>query len=106
MCVYIHTYIHIYVLFCFNNNKIYLGSYEGWYSVRDECYYSESELVDGLAPTGAKVEWVNKEPSYFFKLSEWQQPLLDFYHKVRGICVFIVYNIFICTGCVCWIISH
>ena len=32
---------------------IYLGNYEGWYSVRDECYYTESELVDGKAPTGA-----------------------------------------------------
>ena len=39
---------------------IYLGNYEGWYSVRDECYYTESELVDGKAPTGAEVEWVVK----------------------------------------------
>ncbi|GAB5358767.1 hypothetical protein AAMO2058_000487000 [Amorphochlora amoebiformis] len=59
--------------------QIYLGFYEGWYSVRDETYYKESELVDGKAPTGAEVEWVVKEPSYFFKLSEWTQPLLDFY---------------------------
>ena len=49
------------------------------YSVRDEAYYTESELVDGKAPTGAEVEWVVKEPSYFFKLSEWTQPLLDYY---------------------------
>mmetsp|Transcript_21699 Transcript_21699/g.32301 ORF Transcript_21699/g.32301 Transcript_21699/m.32301 type:complete len:600 (+) Transcript_21699:298-2097(+) len=61
--------------------QIYLGHYEGWYSVRDEAYYKESELVDGKAPTGAEVEWVVKEPSYFFKLSEWTQPLLDFYEK-------------------------
>jgi len=61
--------------------QIYLGYYEGWYSVRDETYYKESELVDGKAPTGAEVEWVVKEPSYFFKLSEWQQPLLDFYER-------------------------
>jgi methionyl-tRNA synthetase len=58
---------------------IYLGSYEGWYSVRDECYYNESELVDGKAPTGAEVEWVKKEDSYFFKLSEYQDELLDYY---------------------------
>lgn len=57
---------------------IYLGAYEGWYSVRDEAFYQESELVEGKAPTGAEVEWV-KEPSYFFKLSKYQQPLLDFY---------------------------
>eukprot|EP00640_Fibrocapsa_japonica_P000731 CAMPEP_0113939344 /NCGR_PEP_ID=MMETSP1339-20121228/5670_1 /TAXON_ID=94617 /ORGANISM="Fibrocapsa japonica" /LENGTH=572 /DNA_ID=CAMNT_0000942821 /DNA_START=206 /DNA_END=1924 /DNA_ORIENTATION=- /assembly_acc=CAM_ASM_000762 len=58
---------------------IYLGAYEGWYSVRDEAYYTESELVDGKAPSGAEVEWVVKEPSYFFKLSEWQDKLLEFY---------------------------
>lgn len=58
---------------------IYLGQYEGWYSVRDECFYNESELVDGKAPTGADVEWVAKEESYFFKLSEFQDKLLQFY---------------------------
>ena len=46
-------------------NRIYLGQYEGWYSVRDECFYTESELGDGKAPTGALVEWVAKEESYF-----------------------------------------
>ena len=50
------------------NGHIYLGSYAGWYAVRDEAFYGESELVDGKAPTGADVEWV-EEPSYFFKLS-------------------------------------
>ncbi len=59
---------------------IYLGKYAGWYSVRDESYYTESELVDGRAPTGAPVEWV-EEPSYFFRLSAWQQPLLEFYAR-------------------------
>ena len=57
---------------------IYLGGYAGWYATRDEAFYQESELVDGKAPTGADVEWV-EEPSYFFKLSKYQQPLLDFY---------------------------
>ncbi len=60
------------------NGHIYLGKYAGWYSVRDEAYFAESELVDGLAPTGAPVEWV-EEPSYFFDLSKWQEPLLAFY---------------------------
>lgn len=60
---------------------IYLGNYEGWYSVRDECYYNDSELVDGKAPTGAEVEWVVKEPSYFFKLSEYEDKLLQFYEQ-------------------------
>jgi methionyl-tRNA synthetase len=62
---------------------IYLGAYEGWYAVRDEAFYAESELAaapDGrkLAPTGAPVEWV-REPSYFFRLSAWQDRLLAFY---------------------------
>ena len=59
---------------------IFLSAYSGWYSVRDEAFFAESELVDGKAPTGAPVEWV-EEPSYFFDLSKWQQPLLDFYEK-------------------------
>ena len=63
-----------------DNGDIYLGSYSGWYAVRDEAFYSEEEIVDGKAPTGSPVEYVT-EPSYFFKLSKWQQPLLDFYEK-------------------------
>ena len=63
------------------SGNIYLGKYEGWYSVRDEAFYNESELTeDKLAPTGAPVEWVS-EPSYFFALSKWQDKLLEFYDK-------------------------
>ena len=65
------------------NGHIYLDSYSGWYSVRDEAFYGESELTEGedgrkRAPSGAEVEWV-EEPSYFFDLSKWQEPLLEFY---------------------------
>ena len=65
--------------------NIELGSYSGWYAVRDEAYYTEAELTDGpdgqkLAPTGAPVEWV-EEPSYFFRLSAWQDELLKFYEQ-------------------------
>lgn len=59
---------------------IYLGAYEGWYSVRDEAFFTETEVVDGKAPTGAPVEWV-EEPSYFFDLSKWQEPLLKYYEE-------------------------
>ena len=67
------------------NGDIYLGHYEGWYAVRDEAFYDETELTvraDGsrVAPSGAPVEWV-KEPSYFFKLSAWQDRLLAFYEE-------------------------
>jgi len=62
---------------------IYKGVYEGWYSVSDECFYPESELlkVDGgfLDQSGKPVVWRAKEPSYFFKLSNFSQKLLDYY---------------------------
>jgi methionyl-tRNA synthetase len=61
-------------------DQIYLGSYAGWYSVRDEAFYAESEIVDGRAPSGAPVEWV-EEPSYFFRLGAWQEPLLRHYEE-------------------------
>lgn len=63
-----------------DNGHIYLGSYSGWYSVRDEAYYQESELVAGKAPTGADVEWV-EEPSYFFRLSAFGDKLLELYEN-------------------------
>ena len=62
-----------------DKKQIYLDKYAGWYSVRDEAYYQEDEVIDGKAPSGSDVEWV-EEPSYFFKLSDWQKPLLDFYN--------------------------
>jgi len=63
--------------------QIYLGDYAGWYCVRDEAFYAESETTLGkdgvrVGPTGAEVTWVT-EPSYFFKLSEWGDRLLAFY---------------------------
>ena len=62
---------------------IYLDSYAGWYAIRDEAYYTEDELTereDGvkIAPSGAEVEWM-EEPSYFFRLSKFTEPLLQFY---------------------------
>jgi methionyl-tRNA synthetase len=66
---------------------IYLSKYSGWYSVRDEAYFDESELTkqaDGswLAPTGTPVEWIEEE-SYFFKLSAYQDRLLAHYEAHR-----------------------
>lgn len=57
---------------------IYEAKYCGWYAIRDEAFYDKSELVDNKAPTGAEVEWV-EEPSYFFKLSAFEEKLLTFY---------------------------
>ncbi|MDR2723835.1 MAG: methionine--tRNA ligase [Holosporaceae bacterium] len=59
---------------------IYKNTYAGWYSVRDEEYVPESEIVDGKAPSGAPVEWV-EEDSYFFRLSSYQERLLRYYEE-------------------------
>jgi methionyl-tRNA synthetase len=67
------------------NGDIYLDSYAGWYSVRDEAYYAEDETTMGednvrRGPQGSPVEWV-EEKSYFFKLSSYQDKLLDLYQR-------------------------
>ncbi|ELI4080736.1 methionine--tRNA ligase [Staphylococcus pseudintermedius] len=72
-----------------SKGDIYLGEYEGWYSVPDETFYTETQLVDpvyedgkivgGKSPdSGHEVELV-KEESYFFKLSNYTDRLLAFY---------------------------
>src|SRR3954453_5694473 len=68
------------------NGDIYLSKYAGWYSVRDEAYYDESETRLDQHGTrvglqGTPVEWVEEE-SYFFKLSAYQEKLLDLYARV------------------------
>ncbi len=67
------------------NGDIYLDSYAGWYSVRDEAYYAEEETVLDeeqvrRGPQGTPVEWV-EERSYFFKLSAYQDKLLALYQS-------------------------
>ena len=67
------------------NDEIYLSKYSGWYSVSDEAFYNDDEIenVDGKKvsiSSKSPVEWVDEE-SYFFRLSKWQKPLLDFYKK-------------------------
>ncbi|RIN29170.1 methionine--tRNA ligase [Staphylococcus succinus] len=74
-----------------SQGDIYLGEYEGWYSVPDETYYTETQLVDpiyengqiigGKSPdSGHEVELV-KEESYFFNLSKYTDRLLEFYDE-------------------------
>lgn len=65
-------------------DQIYISNYEGWYSIKDESFYQEKELIKKnekyFTPDGGDVEWI-KEESYFFKLSEWQEKLLNLYDK-------------------------
>ncbi len=70
------------------SGDLYLDRYEGWYSVRDEAYYDEKELIvadsgERLSPQGTEVEWTVEE-SWFFRLSRYQEPLLRHYHDNPG----------------------
>ena len=65
------------------NDDIYLSKYSGWYSVSDEAFYSEEEIEEinnkkVAISSKSPVEWIEEE-SYFFRLSKWQKPLLNFY---------------------------
>src|SRR4029077_612459 len=68
-----------------NNGDVYRDKYSGWYSVRDEAFYDENETrlnEQGVrvGPLGTPVEWVEEE-SYFFRLSNYQDKLLDLYAR-------------------------
>ena len=67
------------------SGDIYLSKYKGWYSVSDEAYYNSDEIIEKNGKkystfSGSIVEWVEEE-SFFFKLSSWQERLLEFYDK-------------------------
>ena len=67
------------------NDDIYLSKYSGWYSVSDEAFYSEDEIVNKggvkiAEASGSTVEWIEEE-SYFFRLSKWQDKLLNYYEE-------------------------
>ena len=67
------------------NDDIYLSKYSGWYSVSDEAFYTDSEIeeIDGKKKSissKSPVEWIDEE-SYFFRLSKWEKPLLEYYRK-------------------------
>ena len=67
------------------NDDIYLSKYSGWYSVSDEAFYNEDEIedIDGVKrsiSSKSPVEWIEEE-SYFFRLSKWEKPLLDYYES-------------------------
>ena len=68
-----------------DSGDIYLSKYAGWYSVSDEAYYTEDEIstINGKKiskESGSLVDWF-EEDSYFFKLSAWQDKLLEHYEK-------------------------
>ena len=67
------------------NDDIYLSKYAGWYSVSDEAFYGEDEITkkeDKMVAiqSNSIVEWIEEE-SYFFRLSKWQESLLEYYEK-------------------------
>ena len=67
------------------NDDIYLSKYSGWYSVSDEAFYNEDEIVEENGKKIAKsskspVEWMDEE-SFFFRLSKWEKSLLEYYKE-------------------------
>ena len=67
------------------SGDIYLSKYSGWYSISDEAYYDEDEILTKgkkkiSKSSGSSVEWVEEE-SFFFKLSSWQEKLLSHYDE-------------------------
>ncbi len=67
------------------NDDIYLSKYSGWYSISDEAFYSEDEVEEfenskRAISSKSPVEWLDEE-SYFFRLSKWEKPLLEYYEK-------------------------
>ena len=67
------------------NDDIYLSKYSGWYSVSDEAFYNEDEIVEENGKKVAKsskspVEWMDEE-SFFFRLSKWEKSLLKYYKE-------------------------
>ena len=72
----------------YDKGDIYLDQYSGWYSIRDEAFYNEEELIKSkndsyLSPNGNPVEWIDEE-SYFFKLSKYEGQLLDLYERNKS----------------------
>lgn len=64
----------------FDKGEIYEATYEGWYSVSEEIFYTEKELVKGLSPSGREVRKI-EEKNYFFRMSKYQQALLNHIEK-------------------------
>jgi len=60
-----------------DKGDIYTDEYEGWYSVSEEIFYTEKDLVDGKSPEGKEVEKVT-ETNYFFKMSAYQKKLIEY----------------------------
>jgi methionyl-tRNA synthetase len=59
----------------YDQGDIYLGEYEGWYSIADEAFILEKDIVNGKAPSGDTPVWT-KEAAYFLKLSKYQEQLI------------------------------
>lgn len=65
----------------YDKGDIYQGEYEGWYSVYEERYFTEKDLVDGKDPIGGREVVQMKEKNYFFEMSKYQQWLIDWYES-------------------------
>jgi len=67
---------------CYENGDIYKGYYEGWYCVGCEEFKTEKELLEGhICPIHKKPCEYIKEETYYFRLSKYTEPLLEFYER-------------------------
>jgi methionyl-tRNA synthetase len=79
-----HTAVQAFLQRVYDNGHIELGTYEGLYCVSCEAYYTPDDLIDGLCPIHHQPVEQVKEENYFFKLSRFEQPLLDWYAANPG----------------------
>ena len=67
----------------YESGDIYLGEYEGWYCTPDESFWTESQLVDGKCPSCGRDVILTKEKSYFFRLSKYQDRIIELYETQK-----------------------
>ena len=64
----------------FDSGHIYEATYEGWYCVSEEIFYTKKDLIDGRSPQGNPVTKI-KEKNYFFKMSQFKDQLIQHLEK-------------------------
>ena len=77
-----HQSVQRFMQAIYDNGYMHKGLYEGWYCVSCEAYYPEADLLEGLlCPVHERpVEWFTEE-NWFFDLSRFEKPLLDWYER-------------------------
>lgn len=67
----------------YDKGEIYRRDYEGWYSVSEEIFYPDKDIVDGKSPAGKAVTRIT-ETNYFFRMSSYQERLISYIEANPG----------------------